>query len=140
MGDDQGLEWVSFIGKELDREYDRRDVLNARSSTAITSATAVVTVSLAVMAVAEGEHFTVHGIGPVLLLVAFLVLLLLAAVLSILAGASGGRFSVAAPQDMRRMLGVELWGTDTVDARNHTAELNVRAIQTLRRLSALRLH
>lgn len=132
MDENQGLEWVNFIAKELDREYDRRDILNSRSSTAITSATALVTLSLAVVAVAKGEHFVVTGILKILLLVASLVLLLAAAVLSIFAGASGGRFFVAAAEDMDRMLGQELWGTDTIDARNYTAELDVLAIRSLR--------
>jgi hypothetical protein len=43
--DEQGSEWVSFIAKELEREYDRRDELNRRSSSAKISATTLVTVS-----------------------------------------------------------------------------------------------
>ncbi|KRQ29542.1 hypothetical protein AOT83_23780 [Mycobacteroides sp. H001] len=56
---DQGREWVEFIGKELDREYTRRDTINTRSAASITSATALVTISLAVIAVIRGEHYTV---------------------------------------------------------------------------------
>jgi hypothetical protein len=88
--DEQGSEWVAFIAKELDREYARRDSLNGRSSTAITSATGLVTISLAVLAVFKGEHFTISGVLKVGSLLAAVVLLLVAAVLSILARASGG--------------------------------------------------
>jgi hypothetical protein len=60
--DEQGSEWVAFIAKELDREYDRRDRLNTRSATAITSATTLVTVALAVVAVLKGQHLVVSGV------------------------------------------------------------------------------
>ena len=130
--DEQGNEWVAFIAKELDREYARRDALNGRSSTAITSATGLVTISLAVLAVFKGEHFTISGVLKVGSLLGALVLLLVAAVLSILAGASGGRFAVAAVKDMTRMLGQDLWKVDNIDARNYTAQLNLVAVQSLR--------
>jgi hypothetical protein len=90
--DEQGSEWVAFIAKELDREYDRRDRLNTRSATAITSATTLVTLSLAVMAVLKGQHLVVSGALKVGSLLGALVLLLAAAVLSILAGATRSRF------------------------------------------------
>lgn len=130
--DEQGGEWVSFIAKELDREYDRRDVLNTRASTAITGATTLVTISLAVLALLKSQHCTVSGALGAGSLLGALVLLLTAAVLGILAGASRGRFELAAVGDMRRMLGEELWGADNVDARNYTAQLNLVAIGSLR--------
>jgi hypothetical protein len=129
---DQGREWVGFIVKELDREYTRRDLINSRSAGSITSATALVTVALAVVAVVKGEHYTVAGALHVWLLVGALLFLLGAAVLSILAGAVGGSFHLAAVGDMNRMLGLELWGIDDIDARYYTAQLNVLAIKTLR--------
>jgi len=131
--DEQGSEWVAFIAKELDREYDRRDRLNTRSATAITSATTLVTVSLAVVAVLKGQHFTTSGFLKLGSLLGALVLLLIAAVLSILAGATRSPFEVAAVNDMNRMLGEELWGADKVDARNYTAQLNLVAIRSLRK-------
>jgi hypothetical protein len=131
--DEQGSEWVAFIAKELDREYDRRDRLNTRSATAITSATTLVTLSLSVVAVLKGQHLTVSGVLKVGSLLCALVLLLVAAVLSILAGATRSRFEVAAVNDMNRMLGAELWGENNVDARNYTAQLNLLAIRSLRK-------
>jgi hypothetical protein len=76
--DEQGSEWVSFIAKELEREYDRRDELNRRSSSAKISATTLVTVSLAVLAVLKGQHFSVSGVLKVGTLLGTLVLLLTA--------------------------------------------------------------
>lgn len=130
---DQGREWVEFIGKELDREYTRRDTINTRSAASITSATALVTISLAVIAVIRGEHYAV-GIAAwkVWLLGASLVCLLTAAIFGILGGATASRFRIASSNDMTRMLGPELWGYDLIDARNETAKLNIKAIRTLR--------
>jgi hypothetical protein len=130
--DEQGSEWVAFIAKELDREYDRRDTLNTRSAATITSATTLVTVSMAVVVVVQGQHFIVSGVLKVGSLLGALVLLLAAAVLSILAGATRSRFEVAAVNDMNRMLAAELWSVDNIDARNYTAQLNLLAIRSLR--------
>lgn len=135
---EQGSEWVAFIAGELDREYERRDRLNGRSAAAVTGATALVTVSVAVLVVLKGQHLTVSGVLQIGLLLGALVFLLAAAVLSILAGATRSRFEVAAVSDMDRMLGEELWGTDNIDARNHTAQLNIVAIRSLRKGNAIK--
>jgi uncharacterized integral membrane protein len=130
---DQGREWVEFIGKELDREYVRRDTINTRSAASITSATALVTISLAVIAVNRGEPYTVGlAAWTVWLLGVALVCLLTAAIFGILAGATASRFRIASTNDMTRMLSAELWGYHCIDARNETAKLNIKAIRTLR--------
>lgn len=59
--EDQGTEWSDFIKKELDREYTRRDTLNTRAAGAITSATTLITVSLAVIGIAKGAHYVIDG-------------------------------------------------------------------------------
>ncbi|WP_006247152.1 hypothetical protein [Mycolicibacterium tusciae] len=84
------------------------------------------------MAIVKGEKYTVAGGLDIWLLAAALLFLLGAAILSILAGATRGRFSLAAVSDMNRMLGDELWAITEVDARNYTAQLNLLAIRTLR--------
>lgn len=130
---DQGREWVEFIGKELDREYTRRDTINTRSAASITSATALVAISLAVIAVIRGEHYTVGLAAWTLwLLGGALVCLLTAAIFGILAGATASKFRIASTTDMTRMLSAELWGYHLIDARNETAKLNINAIRTLR--------
>lgn len=130
---DQGREWVEFVGKELDREYTRRDTINTRSAASITSTTALFTISLAVIAVIRGEHYTVGlAAWKVWLLGAAMVCLLIAAILGILAGATASRFRIASTNDMARMLSAELWGYHLTDARNETAKLNIKAIRTLR--------
>ncbi len=130
--EDQGTEWSDFIKKELDREYTRRDTLNTRAAGAITSATTLITVSLAVIGIAKGAHYVIDGLMATILLGFALLFLLIAAVLSILAGAVGGEFKVAAVNDLNRMLSAELWPVDTIDARYYTAQLNILATKTLR--------
>lgn len=129
---DQGTEWSDFIKKELEREYTRRDTVNTRAAGAVASATTLITVTLAVLGIAKGAKYVIDGLLLLGLLAAALLLLLVAAVLSILAGAVGGGFRVASEDDMRRMLSPELWPAHTIDARYHTADLNITAITTLR--------
>lgn len=129
---DQGAEWSDFIKKELEREYTRRDTVNTRAAGAIASATTLITVTLAVLGIAKGAHYVIDGLELQGLLAAALLLLLVAAVLSISAGAVGGEFKVASENDMRRMLSAELWPAHTIDARHYTADLNILAIKTLR--------
>lgn len=129
---DQGVEWAEFIKKELEREYSRRDTVNTRAAGSVTSATALTTVTLAVVGIAKGAHYVISGLELLALLAAALLLLLVAAVLSIVAGAVGGDFKVASENDMRRMLSPQLWPAPTIDARYYTADLNTIAITTLR--------
>lgn len=129
---DQGAEWSNFINRELDREYSRRDTVNTRAAAAVTSATTLITVTLAVLGVAKGSHYVIDGPLLLGLLAAALLLLLVAALLSIVAGAVGRGFRVASEKDMRKMLSAELWPAHSIDVRWHTAELNITAIKTLR--------
>lgn len=129
---DQGVEWSNFINKELEREYTRRDTVNTRAAGAVASATALITVTLAVLGVAKGAHYVIDGLELRALLAAALLFLLLAAALSIVAGAVGSGFRVASEADLRSMLSAELWPSHTIDARYHTADLNIVAIKTLR--------
>ncbi|TXI64313.1 hypothetical protein [Mycolicibacterium mageritense] len=56
----------------------------------------------------------------------------MAVVLGISAGAVGGEFTVASDADLRSMLSPHRWPAHTIDARCHTADLNITAIKTLR--------
>ncbi|MUL46483.1 hypothetical protein FZI85_07875 [Mycobacterium sp. CBMA293] len=129
---DPGREWSSFIEKELERQHERRGRLNTRASTAVTSATTIMTVSLAVVAVLKGRQFAVTGVLQFGSLLAAFVLLLVGAVLSILAGATGGDVGAPEINDMKQMVCDPLWCTDDRDQRNYTAQLNLRAIRSLR--------
>lgn len=129
---DQGVEWSNFINKELEREYSRRDTVNTRAAGSVTSATALITVTLAVVGIAKGAHYVISGLELQALLGAAVLLLFVAVVLGISAGAAGGEFTVASEADLRSLLSAERWPMNTVDARNYTADLNIIAITTLR--------
>ena len=129
---DQGVEWSNFINKELEREYTRRDTVNTRAAGSVTSASALITVTLAVLGIAKGAHYLISGLELQALLGAAVLLLFVAVVLGISAGAVGGEFTVASEAALRSMLSAERWPMNTIDARNYTADLNIIAIKTLR--------
>lgn len=125
----QGTEYATFVAAELKREVDRRDAVNSRAGTAVTSATGLVTVTLAVFAVLKGKDFVVHG-GAFVALVVALLMLILSAALAVLAGLSW-RYDVATPATLTLMLTTH-WTDSEVSARNISARSNVRTLRTLR--------
>ncbi|SLJ23276.1 Uncharacterised protein [Mycobacteroides abscessus subsp. abscessus] len=137
---DQGVEWSNFINRELDREYTRRDTVNTRAAAAATSATALITVTLAVLGIAKGAHYVIEGLELQALLATAILLLFVAVVLGISAGAVGGAFTVAAEADLRSMLSAQRWSSNNIDARYYTADLNIIAIKTLREGTSRKYH
>lgn len=127
---DQGSEYATFIENELKHEYDRRDAVNSRAAGAITAATGLVTIVLAVLAVLKGKDFTLTG-GPLTALAVALIALLVAAVLAILAGINPSH-EVTTVDTMRKMLR-DHWGDSEVDARNLVAGSNIQTIDSLRK-------
>lgn len=128
MGE-QGTEYATFIQNELKFEHDRRDTVNSRAATAVTSATGLVTVTLAVVAVLKGQHFTFQGAGLVLLatgLLAFLV----SGLLAVLAGLNW-RYDVTSIDTLRQM-SIDHWIDRETTARSLIAQSNVHTINSLR--------
>jgi hypothetical protein len=72
---DQGKQYAAFIDAELQREIDRRDSANARAGSALTGATGLVTLVLAVFAVFLGKESLVTGWAKVFIAAAVLALL-----------------------------------------------------------------
>ncbi|MGY2029037.1 hypothetical protein ACW9HR_10610 [Nocardia gipuzkoensis] len=134
---EQGAEWAAFIHDQLNREYSRRDALNTRAAGAVTSATGLVTLVLAVVAVLKGKDFTLTGGALVALYVAMLALLG-SAVLAVLAGVSW-RYRVTSIDSMRAML-VDHWTDSEVDARYVSAYCNLETVVSLRTGSSLKAH
>jgi len=127
---DQGSEYANFIQAALSREYTARDLVNSRAGTSITSATGLVTLTLAVVAVFKGQQYTLHG-GALAALTAALICLFGAGALAVLAGINW-RYTVASTATMHMMLAQPHWLDDEVDARNQVAYTNVETIDTLR--------
>lgn len=135
MSSGQGSEFAAFLKDELANEISRRDSVNSRAATAITSATGLVTLVLAVVAIAKGKDYSVSG-ADLAALVAALVALLLSAVAAILAGLNW-KYKAVSTGSMRRMV-QDKWATAEVDARNATACCNVTAIESLRRATTVK--
>ncbi|MGW6374825.1 hypothetical protein ACWFRB_02015 [Rhodococcus sp. NPDC055112] len=132
---EQGAGWAAFIQDQLNREYARRDALNTRAATAITSSTGLVTLVLAVVAVLKGKDFTLTG-GPLTAIYAAMLGLLGSAVLAVLAGVSW-RHRVTSIESMRAML-TEHWGDRELDARYISAYCNLETTASLRAGNALK--
>ncbi|WP_163507694.1 hypothetical protein [Fodinicola acaciae] len=128
MGD-QGAEYASFVQAELKHEYDRRDVVNSRAGTAIATASGLVTVTLAVVALAKGQSVTLGGVALVSLLVA-LFAFLASGVLAVLAGLNW-RFKVTSIGTLHTML-ADHWIDSETTARNQSATCNLQTINSLR--------
>ncbi|MFE7800846.1 hypothetical protein [Nocardia sp. NPDC057440] len=134
---EQGSGWASFIQGQLNREYSRRDALNTRAAAAVTSATGLVTLVLAVVAVVKGKDFTLTGGALIALYVAMLALFG-SAVLAVLAGISW-RYRVTSTDSMRAML-TDHWTDSEVDARYVSAYCNPQTIASLRAGTTLKAH
>ncbi|MFD4438441.1 hypothetical protein ACFWPK_01530 [Nocardia sp. NPDC058519] len=126
---DQGAGWAAFIHDQLDREYSRRDALNTRAAGAVTSATGLVTLVLAVVAVLKGKDFTLTG-GALVALYVGMLALLGSAVMAVLAGVNW-RYRVTSTDSMRAML-VDHWTDSEVSARYVSAYCNLETVTSLR--------
>ncbi|GAB3843049.1 hypothetical protein ACFPIJ_00245 [Dactylosporangium cerinum] len=121
--------YAAFIEKELQREYDRRDSVNARASGLIVGASGLTGVTLLVAAILNGNDVVLRGYGAVALSVA-LVAFIVSGMLAVLAGLNW-RFKVAAIRTLDAMLS-DHWTDDATTAGNQCSYLNVRTTASLR--------
>jgi hypothetical protein len=134
--DDQGKQYAAFIEAELQGENDRRASVNTRAAAALTGATGLVTLVLAIFAVFVGKDFVLAGSAKRSLALALLALLS-AAVFAVLAGIPWTS-TATKPETLRSFLrdttvkGDQGWNNSEVTARNFTARCNVHAIESLR--------
>lgn len=134
---DQGAGWAAFIHDQLNREYSRRDALNTRAASAVTSATGLVTLVLGVVAVLKGKDFTLTG-GALVALYVGMLALLGSAVLAVLAGVSW-RYRVTSTDSMRAML-VDHWTDSEASARYVSAYCNLETVASLRAGTSVKAH
>ena len=113
----------------LAAEHARRDSVNERSSKTLTSARALVTLTLAVFAVLLGKDFILSGWAKTFV-VAALACLLVSAICSVVAGFpwTMTRTKYSTLEAMLR----KRWGDTEVTARGATAFANLQAIKSLR--------
>lgn len=127
---DQGTEYATFISAQLKAEDERRTSVNTRAGGALTGATGLVTLVLAVFAVLiPTQHVVLSGWAKGFLALA-LFALLACAFCAVMAGLPW-RFDVTDLPTLNRMLN-EQWKDDEVDARNITAYLNTLVLRSLR--------
>lgn len=126
----QGEEYTAFIKDQLAREYARRDLVNSRAATAITSATALVTLSTGVYALLLGKDFRLDGAALTCMTVA-LFAFLACAVCAVIAGLNR-TYDAIDEETMRSLLGSEHWKDNGIDARWQTANFTIMSIVTLR--------
>jgi hypothetical protein len=127
---EQGREYAAFISAQLAAEDARRTSVNSRAGAALTGASGLVTLVLAVFAVViPNQHIVLSGWAKGLLAAA-LFALLACAFCAVMAGLPW-RFNVTALPTLHRMVEGQ-WTDNEVDARNVTAHLNTLVLGSLR--------
>lgn len=126
---EQGTEYAAWVASQLQREYDRRDSVNSRAGAAVTSATGLVTLELAIVAFARGDKYI--GSGSVLAAVVVAVLLLLLSAVAAVVAGLPWRYTVLDAGSITEMLTTH-WVDTEVRARNTTAFFNLDELAGLR--------
>jgi len=127
---EQGEVYAAFIDAELKSEHTRRADLDVRAQGSATSSSAFVALAGTLTALAVGKDHTIrHDSARGVLLSMFL--LLTATGLALLAHGTKP-YDVTDAGTLDKMLRVH-WTDKEVDARNVTAEQNVKTIESLRK-------
>jgi hypothetical protein len=126
---DQGSTYNGFVDAELDRELRRRDTIDRRASTTVTSSAAIVTLSLAIASMQKlGNASLPVGRVPLVLTAAGF---LTAALLAVVAG-FGWAYEVPELRTIEDMLR-ESWTDTEPTARNECSRLTLSSLASLRR-------
>ncbi|OZF41813.1 hypothetical protein CH293_27420 [Rhodococcus sp. 14-2470-1b] len=125
----QGEEYTNHIKAALEAEYKRRDDLNARSASVITSAGGLVTLTVAVLAVFLGKDYLLSGGERGWMIFAF-ILFLVCAILGVFAGLSW-KYKVADGASLNEMTDTH-WCDSEDDARKAVAKTNTKSVVSLR--------
>jgi hypothetical protein len=126
---DQGTQYTAYIAAELEREIARRDSANTRAAAALTGATGLVTLVLALFAVFLGKDVLLTGGAKVFIVVAVLALLM-AGGCAVAAIRPRGE-DLISTKTLRTLID-DQWMDTEPSARNQTARLVIDTIETLR--------
>lgn len=126
---DQGEAYATHIETELQAEYGRTNVLNARATAVTTSSSAFLALVLSLAALVAGRDFVVEEASA--RGVAVSLALFTAASVSGFVAALSRKYKVTAVDTLLQMIGPH-WGDNDVDARNAVAYTNVITIRSLR--------
>jgi hypothetical protein len=124
---DQGTQVAAFIDGQVSVENARQESLNSRAATALTGATGLVTLILAVGAYFVGNKASATAL---MWLTAAMIALLLSAACAVVASWPW-HARVLSTNTMRDML-TEHWQSTETSARNFTSQANVTLIESLR--------
>lgn len=130
MPPDQGKTYASFIEAQLRTENELRASVDSRANSALTGATGLVTLVLAVFSVFLGRDFSLGGHAKLYLVLA-LAALLMSAICALVA-ALPGKQRYTEGSTMQAFLDNPRWKDDEIDARNNTAYCNLTVLNSLR--------
>ena len=128
--DRQGTEYAAFLVEQLTREFARRDSVNSRATSTLTSSTALVTIATGVFALLLGEDFKFSRVALTTITVALLAFLA-CAIFTVIAGLNR-TYDAVDEKTMRALLSSEHWKDHEIDARWQSANFNILSITTLR--------
>ncbi|MCV6968315.1 hypothetical protein [Mycobacterium bohemicum] len=123
-----GEPYAAFIEAQLAAELARRDSVNTRAATVLTSAVGLVTLALAVIAVLRGKDFVLNGGAKAWLVVALL--FLCASALCAVGAGFPWTMKLVEPRTLYAMVD-DHWTDSDDDARNAAAYANVVTIESL---------
>jgi hypothetical protein len=126
---DQGTQYAAFIDAELEREIARRESANTRAGAALTRATGLVTLVLALFAIFLGKDSLVTGWAKGF--IAGAVVVLLAAGACAVVAIRPQPEDVVGTETLRTLL-TDHWTDTETSARNQTARMVVDRIDELR--------
>lgn len=127
---ERGTEYAAFLENELKREIARRDSINTRAVSALTSATGLATLVLALFAVVIGKDATIVGAAKILMMLA--VLSLLAASGCALVAARARRAYVIGVKSFEELVTAPFWAMPEPYARWQTSRLIIEQIKDMR--------
>jgi hypothetical protein len=133
--DSRGQTYAAFIETELNREYARRDTVNARAAGAVTSATGLVTLTVSAFAIIKGQAHPVHG-WPIAGVVVAVLALLVSAGLAVVAGLNWS-FEATSVESLTQMI-TDHRSDSEMAARVTTASCNVTTLKSLRAKTAIK--
>jgi hypothetical protein len=123
-----GERYAEFIEAQLAAELARRDSVNTRAASILTSAVGLVTLALAVFAVLRGKDFVLTGCARVWL-VAALLSLCVSALFAVGAGFPW-TMKLVDPTTLLALVD-DHWADSDDDALNAAAYMNVKTIESL---------
>lgn len=128
---DQGATYAGFVQEQLEQERKRREDLDARGLTVLTTTSGLVALLFAISVLVTGKDYKVAKHLSVGLVVGALVTLVIAAILGILANRLRG-YAVPKIESLEDLLTGPHWEDSEATARSITSQAKLGMISSLR--------